>query len=204
MLTRFVRVPHDGGARVGLLDADGHVDLFDHDEPLRAIRGDGEVVERLDRVDVRLLPPIEAPEIWCAGVTYERSRDARVEESRTDARDVYALVYDADRPELFMKDAQMRRTVGPGGPDPRAARLSASRARPATSSSPARPRLPGCAARRTSSLPGRSATTRFPPARCCSREQALCRRMSMALEPGHTVSIEIPGIGELVNTVVPW
>jgi len=116
VLTRFVRVRHDGGARVGLLDADGHVDLFDHDEPLRAIRGDGEVVERLDRVDVRLLPPIEAPEIWCAGVTYERSRDARVEESRTDARDVYALVYDADRPELFMKDAQMRRTVGPGGP----------------------------------------------------------------------------------------
>ena len=62
-----------------------------------------------------LLPPIVAPEIWCAGVTYERSRDARVEEAQTDARDVYALVYDADRPELFLKDAQMRRTVGPNG-----------------------------------------------------------------------------------------
>jgi 2-dehydro-3-deoxy-D-arabinonate dehydratase len=63
-----------------------------------------------------LLAPIEAPEIWCAGVTYERSRDARLEEAKTDARDVYALVYEADRPELFLKDAGMRRTVGPGGP----------------------------------------------------------------------------------------
>lgn len=61
-----------------------------------------------------LLAPIEAPEVWCAGVTYERSRDARVEESA--AKDVYTLVYDAPRPELFMKDAAMRRTVGPGRP----------------------------------------------------------------------------------------
>lgn len=60
-----------------------------------------------------LLLPVEPPEVWCAGVTYERSRDARIEESGSD---VYALVYDADRPELFLKDAQCRRTVGPGRP----------------------------------------------------------------------------------------
>ena len=60
-----------------------------------------------------LLIPVEPPEIWCAGVTYERSRAARVEESAVD--DVYSLVYDADRPELFLKDAGCRRTVGPGG-----------------------------------------------------------------------------------------
>ena len=59
-----------------------------------------------------LLLPLEPPEVWCAGVTYERSRDARIEESA--ARDVYSLVYDADRPELFLKDAGCRRTVGPG------------------------------------------------------------------------------------------
>ncbi|HKP09728.1 MAG TPA: fumarylacetoacetate hydrolase family protein [Gaiella sp.] len=59
-----------------------------------------------------LLLPIEPPEVWCAGVTYERSRDARVEESAV--RDVYTLVYDALRPELFLKDACCRRTVGPG------------------------------------------------------------------------------------------
>lgn len=61
-----------------------------------------------------LLLPIEPPEVWCAGVTYERSRDARVEESA--AKDVYTLVYEADRPELFLKDAGGRRTVGPGEP----------------------------------------------------------------------------------------
>ena len=59
-----------------------------------------------------LLLPVEPPEVWCAGVTYERSRDARVEESA--AKDVYTRVYDAERPELFLKDADCRRTVGPG------------------------------------------------------------------------------------------
>ncbi len=60
-----------------------------------------------------LLLPLEPPEVWCAGVTYERSRDARIEESAV--QDVYSLVYDAERPELFLKDAGCRRTVGPGG-----------------------------------------------------------------------------------------
>jgi 2-dehydro-3-deoxy-D-arabinonate dehydratase len=58
--------------------------------------------------------PLDPPEVWCAGVTYERSRKARVEE--TQVQDVYSLVYDADRPELFLKDAGGRRTVGPGEP----------------------------------------------------------------------------------------
>ena len=61
-----------------------------------------------------LLRPLDPPEVWCAGVTYERSRDARVEESAV--QDVYTLVYDAERPELFLKDAGCRRTVGPGEP----------------------------------------------------------------------------------------
>ncbi len=60
-----------------------------------------------------LLVPIVPPETWAAGVTYERSRDARLDESRVEARDVYGLVYDARRPELFLKDAAGRRTVGP-------------------------------------------------------------------------------------------
>jgi len=62
----------------------------------------------------RLLAPIVAPETWAAGVTYRRSRDARVEESRIE--DVYTLVYEAERPELFLKDACGRRTVGPREP----------------------------------------------------------------------------------------
>jgi 2-dehydro-3-deoxy-D-arabinonate dehydratase len=60
----------------------------------------------------QLLVPIDAPETWAAGVTYERSRAARMHESQV--VDVYALVYEAERPELFMKDAAGRRTVGPG------------------------------------------------------------------------------------------
>ena len=80
----------------------------------------GTTIEPLDHETLQLpepyelLAPIEAPEVWCAGVTYERSRDARVEESLV--KDVYTMVYDAPRPELFMKDAGMRRTVGPGKP----------------------------------------------------------------------------------------
>jgi 2-dehydro-3-deoxy-D-arabinonate dehydratase len=114
-LIRFLRTEVAGvGPRVGRI-AGENVEVLDHDEPLRAIRGEGAVVQTVPLAGVALLPPIEAPEVWCAGVTYERSRDARLEEAKTDARDVYALVYDADRPELFMKDAGMRRTVGPGG-----------------------------------------------------------------------------------------
>jgi 2-dehydro-3-deoxy-D-arabinonate dehydratase len=60
---------------------------------------------------VELLAPIDDQEVWAAGVTYRRSRDARMEESTQ--RDVYDLVYDADRPELFMK-ATPRRVAGPG------------------------------------------------------------------------------------------
>jgi 2-dehydro-3-deoxy-D-arabinonate dehydratase len=71
--------------------------------------------DRLTLADpYELLLPLEPPEVWCAGVTYERSRDARIEESAVE--DVYSLVYDAERPELFLKDAGCRRTVGPGRP----------------------------------------------------------------------------------------
>jgi 2-dehydro-3-deoxy-D-arabinonate dehydratase len=113
-LIRYVRVLTATGPRVGRIDGET-VELLDHDDPLAAIRGEGAVELSAPLASLTLLAPVDAPEIWCAGVTYERSRDARLEEAETDARDVYALVYDADRPELFMKDAAMRRTVGPGG-----------------------------------------------------------------------------------------
>jgi 2-dehydro-3-deoxy-D-arabinonate dehydratase len=58
-------------------------------------------------------PPINAPEVWAAGVTYERSREAREAESASFSN-VYARLYDSDRPELFLKDAAGRRTVGSG------------------------------------------------------------------------------------------
>ena len=56
------------------------------------------------------LPPVDEQEIWAAGVTYVRSREARQEES-ADGGDVYARVYDAERPEIFFK-ASSKNTVG--------------------------------------------------------------------------------------------
>jgi 2-dehydro-3-deoxy-D-arabinonate dehydratase len=60
---------------------------------------------------VTLVAPIDAQEVWAAGVTYLRSRNARMEESSQS--DVYDRVYDADRPEIFLK-ATPSRVVGPG------------------------------------------------------------------------------------------
>ena len=63
---------------------------------------------------VRLLPPVDGlTEVWGAGVTYERSSAARQEESQV--ADVYARVYDAERPELFFKSPAWR-ACGPGEP----------------------------------------------------------------------------------------
>jgi 2-dehydro-3-deoxy-D-arabinonate dehydratase len=60
-----------------------------------------------------LLAPLDRQEVWAAGVTYKRSREARERESVGAAR-FYDLVYTAARPELFFK-ATPERVVGPGG-----------------------------------------------------------------------------------------
>ncbi len=57
------------------------------------------------------LPPVDAQEVWAAGVTYLDSRRARQEEA-ADGGDVYARVYTAERPEIFFK-ASAKNTVGP-------------------------------------------------------------------------------------------
>jgi 2-dehydro-3-deoxy-D-arabinonate dehydratase len=61
---------------------------------------------------VTLAAPVDRQEVWAAGVTYLRSRDARMEES-TSAKSAYDLVYEADRPEIFFK-ATPSRVSGPG------------------------------------------------------------------------------------------
>jgi 2-dehydro-3-deoxy-D-arabinonate dehydratase len=60
-----------------------------------------------------LLAPVGAQPVWAAGVTFRRSRDARLEESR--GLDAYDKVYLADRPELFLK-ALPGTARGPGQP----------------------------------------------------------------------------------------
>jgi 2-dehydro-3-deoxy-D-arabinonate dehydratase len=55
-------------------------------------------------VNTSLLAPIGTQEVWAAGVTYLRSRDARMEEAKdAGGSDFYQKVYDAERPELFFK-----------------------------------------------------------------------------------------------------
>ena len=62
---------------------------------------------------IHLLKPTDAQEVWAAGVTYERSRVAREEESAGSG--IYDRVYTAERPEIFLK-ATPSRTVGPYEP----------------------------------------------------------------------------------------
>lgn len=67
-----------------------------------------------DAASGALLAPIESNgEVWAAGVTYLRSREAR--EAESTVKDVYARVYDAERPELFFK-APGWRVAGHGRP----------------------------------------------------------------------------------------
>ena len=65
-------------------------------------------------IDNGLLAPIQSQEVWAAGVTYLKSRNARMEESKKSGGDnFYDRVYDADRPEIFFK-ASPHRVVGSG------------------------------------------------------------------------------------------
>ena len=70
---------------------------------------------RTGSVDMRtLLAPVGTQEIWAAGVTYFRSRVARMEES-DQGGNFYDRVYTAERPELFMKGLP-HKVAGPGAP----------------------------------------------------------------------------------------
>ena len=69
---------------------------------------------RLSLSDVRLRAPVERQEVWAAGVTYSRSKKARMEESAFSAS-AYDRVYEAERPELFFKSLPDK-VAGPGEP----------------------------------------------------------------------------------------
>ncbi|MCW5557700.1 MAG: fumarylacetoacetate hydrolase family protein [Verrucomicrobiae bacterium] len=71
-------------------------------------------LRRLALSEVDLLPPVERQEVWAAGVTYLRSKKARMEESDFSAT-AYDRVYEAPRPEIFFKSAG-EKVVGPGEP----------------------------------------------------------------------------------------
>ena len=69
---------------------------------------------RVPLIQARLLAPIDQQEVWAAGVTYLRSKKARMEESDFSAS-AYDRVYEAPRPELFFKSLPTK-VSGPGGP----------------------------------------------------------------------------------------
>lgn len=115
------------GARFGLLDGDdvlvlppGECEslaalLRDADPAGRlAATSEGGTAERIPLAEVRLLAPVDRQEIWAAGVTYERSKQARMDESEFSAS-AYDLVYEAERPELFFKSLP-EKVSGPGDP----------------------------------------------------------------------------------------
>jgi 2-dehydro-3-deoxy-D-arabinonate dehydratase len=110
----------DGGIRVGVV-ADGTVrllargalaDVLHSDDPATTAHANLADAPAVPLGELTLLPPIEQQEVWAAGVTYVRSREARERESVGAAR-FYDLVYTAERPELFFK-ASAARVVGPG------------------------------------------------------------------------------------------
>ena len=88
--------------------------------PLETVRRQIEGAEPLpgDWRGLNLLTPVDAPEVWAAGVTYERSKAARNEESKgssTAEETFYDKVYRAERPEIFFKSTSAR-TARPGTP----------------------------------------------------------------------------------------
>jgi 2-dehydro-3-deoxy-D-arabinonate dehydratase len=91
-------------------------DLFQSPDPLGFVRsaaaaGTTSAVPKLNF----LRAPLQSQEVWAAGVTYLRSRTARMEESKdAGGGTFYDRVYEADRPELFFK-ATPHRVVPPGG-----------------------------------------------------------------------------------------
>jgi len=122
-LCRFLASP-DSDVRVGLVAGDSVRDLTaigvrrlhdllespDLDEQLARARQ--APLPELPLDGVQLLTPVETQEIWAAGVTYLRSKQARMEESDFSAR-AYDHVYEAARPEIFFK-AVPEKVVSPG------------------------------------------------------------------------------------------
>ena len=86
--------------------------LYEHlTEKVNQQKADQNLASSLDE---SIQAPIGRQEVWASGVTYMRSREARMEEAKdAGAGDFYARVYEADRPELFFK-ATPSRVVGPG------------------------------------------------------------------------------------------
>jgi 2-dehydro-3-deoxy-D-arabinonate dehydratase len=105
----------DSAVRIGFVDGDAAIvdltpagittlsQVLEHADPVALLNGvDRTALPKFAIADVVLRAPIERQEVWAAGVTYLRSKTARMEESDFSAT-AYDRVYDADRPEIFFK-----------------------------------------------------------------------------------------------------
>ena len=124
-LCRFLTSQRE--TRVGLLTAEKHIlDLSDAgvnnltflleaENPLQQLEALSQRnPARFSLDQIQLLSPVEHQEIWAAGVTYLRSKTARMEESNFSAN-AYDRVYSAPRPEIFFKSLS-EKVIGPGEP----------------------------------------------------------------------------------------
>jgi 2-dehydro-3-deoxy-D-arabinonate dehydratase len=124
---KLCRFLHRGQPRVGLLEPGGAVadltaagvhslaDLLEGEDAVARLAAlDLRELPRRALPKVRLLAPVERQEVWAAGVTYLRSKTARMEESQFSAS-AYDRVYEAARPELFFKSLA-EKVAGPGAP----------------------------------------------------------------------------------------
>lgn len=89
-------------------------EILEADNPYETVEFLTSPDNRLPLEEVALLPPIDQQEVWAAGVTYKRSKTARMEESTT-AASCYDRVYASPRPEIFFK-ATPHRVSGHGQP----------------------------------------------------------------------------------------
>jgi len=122
-LCRF-EIASASGVRIGLIENEMVLDLTNV-----GVRRMKDVLERTDLMDelmrlsragsakyaagdVTLVTPVESQEVWAAGVTYLRSKEARMVESEFSAN-AYDRVYDAVRPEIFFKSPP-EKVVSPG------------------------------------------------------------------------------------------
>jgi 2-dehydro-3-deoxy-D-arabinonate dehydratase len=118
---QIIRYAGPAGVRAGVRDADGTTRCLGVPSlasllalPAEEIRAVIESTGPAEDGELTLLPPVDGlTEVWAAGVTYQRSSSARQEES--EVADVYARVYRAERPELFLKSPAWR-VCGAGEP----------------------------------------------------------------------------------------
>ena len=113
----YLRDPERTGDRLALCPAADWNGLFDTDDPTGYLRSHAdEGTQRDEPAAEALLPLVDGQEVWAAGVTYFKSRTARMEESEDHGGgSFYDRVYEAARPELFYKGSA-RTVVAAGAP----------------------------------------------------------------------------------------